>query len=157
MPFTVQDFHDLIRLLEQHPEWRAELRRHVLTEELPSLPALVRELADAQGRAEARLERLEAAVSALTEAPRHTDERLAELAEAQRRTDERLAELAEAQLRTNERLAELAETQRRTDELLAAPVEAQQRILEQVAALAAAQLQTTERVDRLERAVTALA
>lgn len=48
MPFTVQDFHDLVRLVEQYPEWRAELRRLVLTEELLSLPALVRELAEAQ-------------------------------------------------------------------------------------------------------------
>jgi hypothetical protein len=46
--FSVQDFHDLVRLLEQRPEWRAELRRLVLTEELLALPAIVRELAEAQ-------------------------------------------------------------------------------------------------------------
>jgi hypothetical protein len=38
--FTVGDFHDLIRLLEEHPEWRAELRRHVLSDELVELPSL---------------------------------------------------------------------------------------------------------------------
>ncbi|RMF83078.1 MAG: hypothetical protein D6736_22150 [Nitrospinota bacterium] len=38
MPFTVEDFRDLLRLLEQHPEWRSELRRWVLSEELLSLP-----------------------------------------------------------------------------------------------------------------------
>ena len=38
MAFTVQDFHDLIALVTQHPEWRAELRRLVLTEELLALP-----------------------------------------------------------------------------------------------------------------------
>jgi hypothetical protein len=42
--FTVDDLQDLLRLLEQHPEWRAELRRYVLTEELLELPALVRQL-----------------------------------------------------------------------------------------------------------------
>ena len=26
MPFTMDDFHDLIRLIETRPEWRAELR-----------------------------------------------------------------------------------------------------------------------------------
>lgn len=31
---TIQDFGDLVRLLEEHPEWRAELRRLVLPEEL---------------------------------------------------------------------------------------------------------------------------
>jgi len=39
MPFTVEDFQDLIRLLAQHPEWQAELRLHVLSDELLELPA----------------------------------------------------------------------------------------------------------------------
>jgi hypothetical protein len=41
MPFTTDDFHDLIRLVESHPEWRAELRRLVLTDELLALPEQV--------------------------------------------------------------------------------------------------------------------
>ena len=41
MPFTVDEFHDLIRLVESHPEWRAELRRLVLTDELLTLPEQV--------------------------------------------------------------------------------------------------------------------
>jgi hypothetical protein len=49
MPFTVDEFHDLIRLVEAHPEWRAELRRLVLTDELLALPeqmgTLTREVA----------------------------------------------------------------------------------------------------------------
>lgn len=60
MAFTVEDFHDLIELLAQHPEWRAELRRHVLSEDLIELPALVRQLVEAQARAEARLAGVEA-------------------------------------------------------------------------------------------------
>src|SRR5262245_35790837 len=78
MPFTVEDFGDLLRLLEQRPEWRAELRRHVLTEELLGLPGIVRELAEAQQR---------------------TEDRVAELAAAQQRTEDRVAELATAQAR----------------------------------------------------------
>ena len=31
MPFSMDDFHDLIRLLEEHPEWREEIRRLLLT------------------------------------------------------------------------------------------------------------------------------
>jgi hypothetical protein len=38
MVFGVDDFHDLVRLLQERPEWRAELRRLVLTEELLALP-----------------------------------------------------------------------------------------------------------------------
>ncbi len=41
MSFTVHDFHDLLRLLEERPEWRAELRRVVLTEDLLRLPEQV--------------------------------------------------------------------------------------------------------------------
>lgn len=107
MPFSVQEFHDLVRLLEQHPEWRAELRRLLLTEEVLALPQVVRELAEAQRRTEQRLEEL-AAAQARTEA------RVEELAEAQRRTEERIgqleaavARLAEAQLRTEDRLTRL--------------------------------------------------
>src|SRR5213083_2963617 len=41
MPFTVEEFRDIVRILEEKPEWRAELRRLVLTEELLSLPEQV--------------------------------------------------------------------------------------------------------------------
>jgi hypothetical protein len=41
--FTVNDARDLIRLLTEHPEWRAELRPLILTDELLSLPDLVRQ------------------------------------------------------------------------------------------------------------------
>jgi len=36
MPFTADEFHDLVRLVEARPEWRVELRRLVLTDELLS-------------------------------------------------------------------------------------------------------------------------
>jgi hypothetical protein len=58
--FGIQDFRDLVQLLGQHPEWREELRRLVLTEELLGLPALVRDLAEAQRRTEERLDTLAA-------------------------------------------------------------------------------------------------
>jgi hypothetical protein len=31
--YGTPDFHDFVRLLETHPEWRTELRRIVLTRE----------------------------------------------------------------------------------------------------------------------------
>jgi len=34
----IKDFHDVVRLLEEHPEWRADVRRLVLTDELLALP-----------------------------------------------------------------------------------------------------------------------
>ena len=72
MPFTVEDFEDLVAILRQRPEWRDELRRLVLSDQLLGLPEVVRELAEAQ---------------------RRTEQRVEELAEAQRRTEERLERL----------------------------------------------------------------
>ncbi len=72
MAFTVQDFHDLVKLVTQHPEWRAELRRLVLTEELLALPQIVHDLAEAQQR---------------------TEQQIAQLVEAQRRTERQIVRL----------------------------------------------------------------
>ncbi len=76
MAFTVADFGDLVRLLEQHPEWRAELRRLVLTEDELGLSAALRRLADAQAQTDERVARLETAVAALVEAQVRTEGRL---------------------------------------------------------------------------------
>ena len=98
--FGARSFHDLVRLLREHPEWRDDLRRLLFDEELLTLPALVRGIAEAQRQSEARLSRLEAAVAALTEAQRQSEARLsrleaavAALTEAQRRTEEMLQAL----------------------------------------------------------------
>ena len=97
MAFTVRDFHDLVAILEQHPEWRAELRRLVLTEELLALPQVMRELVDAQQRTEQRLERteqrlerLEATVQALADALLRLEQLIAQLTEAHLRLDRRM-------------------------------------------------------------------
>src|SRR3954452_22146771 len=66
VPFTVDDFGDLLRLLDQHPEWRSELRRHVLTDELLELPALMRRLAERVDRLAQTQERTAEQLSALT-------------------------------------------------------------------------------------------
>ena len=171
MSFTVEDYHDLTQLLREHPEWRDELRRLLLSDELLSLPEVVRELAQAQRRTEDRL-------SALTEAQQRTEERLnalagivKELVEAQRRTEERLdalagtvKELVEAQQRTEERLDALAgtvkglvEAQQRTEERLNALagtvkelVEAQQRTEKRLDTLSEGQQRLTDTVDGMK-------
>jgi hypothetical protein len=132
MTFAVEEFHDLIRLLEQAPEWRADLRRVLLTEELLSLPEITRELVEAQRRTEERLEQL-------AEAQRRTEERLEaltarveQLAEAQRRTEARVEQLAEAQRRTEARVEQLAEAQRRTEEVVQMLVRRTDRLIDDV-------------------------
>ncbi|HVO24267.1 MAG TPA: hypothetical protein VMW56_11620 [Candidatus Margulisiibacteriota bacterium] len=126
MAFAVADFHDLVRLLEEHPEWRGELRRLLLTDDILELPKIVGELAAAQQRTEARIEQLaeaqrrtEARIEQLAEAQQRTEARIEQLAEAQQRTEARIEQLAEAQQRTEARIQQLAETLQRTDAQLA--------------------------------------
>jgi uncharacterized protein YoxC len=149
MGMTIQDLHDLIRLLQEHPDWRAELRRVLLTSELLELPELVREIVAIQRRHSELLEQhsreiseLRALVVQLIEAQRRTEQRVEELAEAQRRTEQRVEELAEAQRRTEQRVEELAEAQRRTEQRVEELVEAQRRTEQRVEELAEAQRQT---------------
>jgi len=129
MAFRINDMHELTTILTLHPEWRAEMRRLVLTDELLALPQTVEQLVTAQQRTEQRL-------VILTE---RTDERFRQLVTAQQRTAERLTTLTE---RTEVRFSELAAAQQRTEE--------------QVKALIVAQQQTEERLQRLEASVAEL-
>lgn len=108
MPFTVNDARDLVRILELHPEWRAEVRRLVLPEELLTLPDLVRELAEMNRQALERLAGVEERVSRLEEA-------VLALVESQRRYDERLAAIEAEQQQTNVRLTSLEKGQQRLE------------------------------------------
>ena len=47
MATEIRDIRDLLRILEENPEWRTELRRQLLTEELLNLPAQVQALTEA--------------------------------------------------------------------------------------------------------------
>lgn len=103
---NITSFGDVIRLLETHPDWRADLRRVLLTDDLLDLP-----------RAVAQLTR---EVQALVEAQRRTETQLSALVEAQRRTETQLSTLTED-------VRALAEAQRRTDTQLATLTEIVQR------------------------------
>jgi len=46
----IRDFHDVVRLLETHPEWRSDLRRLILTDELLALPQEMAQLASQVSR-----------------------------------------------------------------------------------------------------------
>ncbi|MBI1927298.1 hypothetical protein HYR99_24040 [Candidatus Poribacteria bacterium] len=106
MAFTIEDYHDLVSLLEKHPEWKMELRRLLLPDELLSLPEIVRELAQAQQRTEERL-------NALAEAQQHTEESLNALAQAQQHLTERVDALTERVDALAEGQQRLIEEQRR--------------------------------------------
>ncbi len=111
MPFAVDDFRDLLALLGTHPEWREELRRALLTQDLLSLPALIHDVLSTAQRTEEHLAALAAQVGALAAAQQRTEERLdalaaqvGALAAAQQRTEERLDALAAAQMQMQDQL-----------------------------------------------------
>ena len=62
----IRDFHEIIRLLEAHPEWRAELQRVILTDDLLQLPKQVQALVAVQRRTEEHLLVLTKHVDGLT-------------------------------------------------------------------------------------------
>ena len=100
MAFTVSEFRDLIQLLEQHPTWREELRRWVLTEELLALPQMVRELVDLQRQTEARMGQLAGSMDELAQRFDRLVIRIDGLTQ-------RMEQLAETQLRMGSDLEQL--------------------------------------------------
>uniref|UniRef100_A0A832EEN3 Chordopoxvirus fusion protein n=1 Tax=Desulfacinum infernum TaxID=35837 RepID=A0A832EEN3_9BACT len=154
----------LLSLFEEVERNREEA---VTKREFNELKDVVRELAEAQMRMEARLDRLSAATLELAEAQKRTEARLEELAEAQKKTEARLdsltlkvEELAEAQKRTEARLdsltlkvEELAEAQKRTEARVEELAEAQKRTEKEVASLARGLKATREQVGGLSRSV----
>jgi hypothetical protein len=78
--FTVADFHDLVRLLEEHPDWRTELRQVLFSQDLLDLPRTVQELAIAQRRTE----------EAITHLTERLEQGLVEASEDRQRIRERV-------------------------------------------------------------------
>lgn len=107
MAFTVKDMPDLTRILLDHPEWLAEVRRLVLTDELLNLPSLVRELAAIQQRGD---QRMESAIAELISTQQQTAQQIAELTTAQQRTEQRMEEFATALQRTDQNTNRLDRT-----------------------------------------------
>ena len=86
-----------------------------LKEIVRQLAVAQQDLAQAQGRTEARMEELAQAQQELAQAQGRTEARMEELAQAQGRTEARMEELAQAQGRTEARMEELAQAQGRTE------------------------------------------
>jgi hypothetical protein len=92
--------------------------RESISSDVSRLDRALTNLAEAQGRTEARVEEL-------AQAQARTEVRVEELAQAQARTEARVEELAQAQARTEARVEELAEAQARTEVVVARLVESQ--------------------------------
>jgi hypothetical protein len=76
MALTVTDLQDLIRLLDEHPDWKLALRQRLIDDDLARLPALAVEIADLVRASESRLARLEELVQQNTAILQQNGERL---------------------------------------------------------------------------------
>jgi uncharacterized protein YoxC len=156
MAFTAQDYGDLARLLVEHPEWRLELRRLLLTEELLTLPETVQALAEAQQRTEERLEKLEATVESLTEQVRGLTEQVRGLTEQVRGLTEQVHGLTEQVHGLTEQVHGLTEQVHGLTEQVHGLTEQVHGLTEQVQALVEAQQRTTDIVGGLKGLVLEL-
>jgi len=181
MGFTVQDFGDLVKLIETNEEWRQRLRTLLLGRDIEDLPdqmqtmqkavgALFSEMARAFNNQAQTLTSLIGAIQTLVSSintlivvqKRQAEEFASWRAEVNERfakLEEAIARLTEAQARSEERLSRLEEAQARTEEQLSRLTEAQARTEERVARLeeaiarlAEAQARSEERLSRLEEA-----
>jgi hypothetical protein len=123
MPFELPDFQDLIRFLRDHPDWREELRALILTQELLTLPALVRELTETVAHLADRMDQLAETVAHLAESQQRLTEgqerltaRVDQLTEGQQRLAEGQRRLTEGQERLTARVDQLTEGQQRLTE-----------------------------------------
>lgn len=107
MAFTVREFRDLLRLLREKPEWREELRKAILTDELLELPEIVRRLAE-------KVDALADEVRALAQQNRELAQRVDALAEQNSKLAQRVDSLAEQNRELARRMDELTQ---RVDEL----------------------------------------
>jgi len=97
MRFTVEEFRDLVRVLEEHPEWRSELRRVLLTDELLKLPQVVSRLAEEQHALAAQVRQLAEGQRALAGEQQTLTAQVRQLAEEQRALAAQVRQLAEGQ------------------------------------------------------------
>ncbi|MGI8925452.1 MAG: hypothetical protein ACR2HN_02250 [Tepidiformaceae bacterium] len=90
MTFSVRDYRDLITLLAEHPEWRAEFAPLILGDEVLALPAAMAALTARIGALTEGLETLEQRMDALTAQMTALAQAVISLTETVRRMDSRL-------------------------------------------------------------------
>jgi hypothetical protein len=161
MAFTVEDFEDMLRILERNPEWQERMRRAILSRELLELPerllALVQQLIESDARNSAQIaeltrtvQRHDEAIATLIQTVQRHDELIAELIQTVQRHDALIAELIQTVQRQGEQIAELTRTVRRHDEILQHHDEQIAELVQVVRELAEAQRRTEARLERLE-------
>ncbi len=104
MAFAVSDFQDLLKLLDEHPEWQAELRRKILDDEFLRLPEYVRQNSADIRELTARTTELQATTAQLQANTARLQANTAELQANTARLDAAIARLTDEQAKTAELL-----------------------------------------------------
>ena len=78
---TVNDLQDLIRLLDEHPEWKAELRQRLIEGDVQRIEALLLELAEGRRLDSARLRVIEELVKQNSEQIKQNTEQIKQITE----------------------------------------------------------------------------
>ncbi|GBC91993.1 Chromosome partition protein Smc [bacterium HR15] len=177
MPVTVDDLNDLVRLLDEHPDWRealasrllteqtlqrllqanpelrASLRRMILDEEFLQLPAIVRELVEVARQGMERLGRVEERLERVEERTERMEERLERVEERTERMEERLERVEERTERMEERLERVEERTERMEERLERVEERTERMEERLERVEERTERMEERLERVEEGV----
>ena len=148
---TIHTFEDILAVLEREPELRDALHRHVLGEEIPELPAAVRQVQDiainlmqnqAELSATARAA-IETTANTLVQFMEQTTLLMANAGERQTAIEDDTAKLREGQIGLTAGVAELRERTTRLESVTT-------RILDDVVELKTGMAQANERLDSLE-------
>jgi outer membrane murein-binding lipoprotein Lpp len=108
MAFTVRDMSDVTRLLVEHPEWRAEVRRLVLTDQLLDLPQVVRDLAERMDQLAEHVDQLAQRMDQLAQRTDQLAQRMDQLAERMDQLTARMDQLAARMDQLTARMDQLA-------------------------------------------------
>jgi len=149
MPFTVEEFRDLVQLLEARPEWRAELRRLILTEELLTLPQIVQQLTQ-------RVNSLVEQMISLTQRVESLTEQMISLTQRVDSLTQRVDSLTEQMISLTQRVDSLTQ---RVDSLTEQMISLTQRVdslTQRVDSLTEQMISLTQRVDSLTQRVDSL-
>lgn len=139
-------WEDLLRLLEERPDWLARVRQVVLTPDLVSLPEAIRDLAEIQRQTTLQIQELR-------EFQRETSAQIRELVEAQRQHEARLTRVEERLDRLEATVQDLVEAQRQTNLQIQELREAIQRITSQITDLVEVTRNLARGLERLEGTV----
>ena len=149
MAFTLTDFTDLVRLLSEHPEWRAQLRPLILGEQVLEIPSRMDRVEGTLGRVADRLEQVGERMGQLAVRMDQLTGRVDQLTERVDQLAVRMDQLAVRMEQLTERVDQLTE---RVDQL----AERMDQLTGRVDQLAVRMDQLTGRVDQLAEQVDQL-